>query len=488
MNSRKKEFLTKKFKILEISFPRIITGIVIGLLFSFVFYSFSYVMREILRMFSGTFNYDLWVLTNEEVNFYNLFFAFVSVIFGQSVCFNFWLDRPKRLFNYARFRKTSIINDQRAFLWYFIFWFSEIGICYGIMYSFAFHGGFQFFSFYPDFKYLFVLIIIVLFLQTWNTIRISFRRESLKWILISAIIVSILSYGLSKINIVDYKSLNELVLQSKIPYKYNLTLVESNIYQMPERPRLLENIYVVRPKTQNNSDESIIIINKTEVPPDSVYYKLQELKSKKDFVDNRLTTYRLNIDKEIKTKAVNDIKFSISKLGATKIAYAVVPPNTELSQQFYRDYSFKSFLPGIDSSKFNIWETISYCNKFSKEVEIIQLDNGDCRINNTLVNIDSISSVVKKIILKNNDYYFKFYPNDKVIFSKYFRVIYQLHESVNELRDYYSLNLFAQKFNQLYSYDEIDYVTKKYPLVILEYSDDIIRFLENKKKATLQMN
>ncbi len=141
MNKMKKGFLKTKFKTLEISNSRLITGIVIGLLFSFVFYSFLYIIREMFRIMSEPF-YELWVLTDREVSFYNLFFAFISVIFGQSICFNYWLNRPKRLFKSERFRKISIINDQRFLLWYFLSWFSKIGLVFGIMFGITLYGGF----------------------------------------------------------------------------------------------------------------------------------------------------------------------------------------------------------------------------------------------------------------------------------------------------------------------------------------------------------
>ena len=95
----------KNQRIAELKIPRsrFIIGIVLGLLYSFLFYSFLYLARESLRGLSITKEYDLWVLSSEEVSFYNLFFAFISVIIGQSICFSFWINRPKQVF-----QKTKI--------------------------------------------------------------------------------------------------------------------------------------------------------------------------------------------------------------------------------------------------------------------------------------------------------------------------------------------------------------------------------------------
>ncbi len=97
--SLNKNFLSPGFKAFRLSKTRLITGILLGLSFSFLFYSILYLTREGLRINSVTDNYDLWVLTDDEVRFYNLVFAFFSVIIGQSICFTFWLNKSKNLFS-----------------------------------------------------------------------------------------------------------------------------------------------------------------------------------------------------------------------------------------------------------------------------------------------------------------------------------------------------------------------------------------------------
>ncbi len=467
----------------EISISKIIIGIIIGLLFSFVFYSFLFVNREMFRILSANYSYKLWILTENEVNFYNLIFAFISVIFGQSVCFVFWFDGPKKLFKRHKFRKNSILNDQRVLMWYFLNWFVRTGTSFAVVFIITFYGGFEVFSFYPDYNYVFVLIIIVLFLQSWNNIRISFKRQSLKWMLFSALIITGVSFGFSKVDIVNYHRINKILQQNKISYKYNLTLPESNTYQFNERFSQLVNIYVVKPKKHNNSDDFITLINKKEVSPDSIYNELEKLNGEKNHMYRRLTIYQLYIDKGIKTGVVNNLKFQISRLGLSRIAYSVVPVNRDFNQAYYNNLSILTKLPGIDSSRLNIYEFISQLNRLNKEFEIVQLNNGDCLIDNSLVKIDSIQSAVFDIMIKNSDFYFKFYPNDSVDFQKYISVISQIRMASNEIRDYYSLNLFSKKFADLYG-DEWETVERKYPLRIIEFTDDLIRFLNDNEKNT----
>ena len=160
-----KNFLHKEPD-LNISRFKIIIGILVGLFISITFYSFLYLMREGFRILSVTEAYDLWILTDKEVYFYNLFFAFIAVIIGQSVTFIFWLDRPNSIDRKQNHRKISIINDQRALNWYFLSWFSILAIVFVLMFGLTIDGGFYVFSIYPDYNYIFILIVIVLFLQT----------------------------------------------------------------------------------------------------------------------------------------------------------------------------------------------------------------------------------------------------------------------------------------------------------------------------------
>lgn len=76
------------------------------------------------------------------------------------------------------------------------------------MFGLTFRGGFYVFSLYPEYNYIFILIVIVLFSQTWNTISLSFKRKGQKWMLISGVLLSITAFGISRINLIDYKTIN----------------------------------------------------------------------------------------------------------------------------------------------------------------------------------------------------------------------------------------------------------------------------------------
>jgi hypothetical protein len=176
-------------------------------------------MREVARFFSITEKYDIWVLTDQEMNFYNLFFAYLSLIFAQSVCLSQWFGRIRRPFEKINLKKSSILNDQLFLNIFFLSWFFRLATLYALFIGIL-GAGFYVFSFYPKYNFMFIFMLIVLFLQTWNTIRRAYGRKAFKWMLYSAIIISVLAFAFSRINLVDYQKINEIVLNKNIAYKY----------------------------------------------------------------------------------------------------------------------------------------------------------------------------------------------------------------------------------------------------------------------------
>jgi len=472
---------------LEISGFRFYAGLIIGLFYSFSLYAFLYMGREVFRILSIQQNYDLWVLTDSEVNFYNLFFAFVSVIFGQSFCFTYWIYKPKKFFSRINFRRDTIVNDQRVLMWAFLSWFSKLAVVYGIMFGFSFRGGYYTFSLYPDYKYIFVLVIIVLFLQSWNTIRQTFKRTSLKWLIVSALIVSAISFGMSMINVVDYNKLNESILQKNIHHNYILELPESATYSRSERLSLVENIYVALPKGGDKSTGPVIVIHSEEVALADLYHKINQLRLNRDDVDRKFMTFQLFIQKGIDMGYVNKLKHELSKAGHSQIGYMVTPINPKFDQKYYVHFSFKMKLPGIDSKKYSIHDAYQYFSKYKNSIEIKQLETDDCLVNDTLVELEKLKKMLKTQMQRNSNYAIKFYVNDSVDFSSYFKVLVYSKEAVNELRDQYSLSMYSRKYDELFSEDEMDDVQKKYPYRIIELSNQQLEILNmHDKKISKQ--
>jgi biopolymer transport protein ExbD len=471
-----KNFLHKELDFIQISRYKIIIGILVGLFFSFSFYSFLYLSREVFRILSVTETYDLWVLTDNEVEFYNLIFAFISVILGQSVAFSFWFDRPKNIFGKQNYRRTTIINDQRALNWYFLFWFSKLAIVFGLMFGLTFRGGFYVFSLYPDFNYIFILIVIVLFLQTWNTICLTFKRKCQKWMLISAALLTIAAFGFSRINLIDYKTINQNYHQKNIHYSYNLELPETDSYERLFSRSLIENIYIVETKTQQTNNKPVIVVDNEEIALEKLHEKIVDWQSMRNEYDIPRIVYRLHIHKSIKMDFINQVKNELTKSGVSKIAYAVIPTNLEYDKKYYQDCSFSMILPNWNADWLNPKSIYKDLNKIQNIIEIKQTES-EYLINDSLLKMNRIKDTIKKLIQNNSDYIIKYHVNDNAHFSDYFRVLSATKEAINELRDEYSETTYSKQYD-IIGYEEEAEVRQKYPYRIFEITTELKEIIE----------
>jgi len=466
-----KNFLHPDTKSLGISRIRFIAGIIIGLFYSFSFYSFSCLTREGFRLLSVSKYYDTWELTASEVNFYNLFFAFISVIIGQSVCFTFWIDRPKIFFRKFNLRRSTILNDQRILNWYFLYWFSTLAVYFGIFFGPTLHVGYYAFSFYPEYNYIFILIIIVLFFQTWKTIRQVFKDRSITWLLISMILLSGISFGFSKIQLFDYKKINEGLLRKSIHYNYNLELPESDVYQLIEKKSQIEDIFIVTSKENPNNSEPIILIDNKEIALADLPEKIRELQLLKDECDVKFMIFQLHIHRDIKMSFINKLRNQLINVGIRKVSYAVTPCNPEFDQRYYEDMSLRLFLPKYHSDSLDFQEIIKKFNKGGNIFEIKPLESGDCPFNDTIIKVEDLKEKYKNQMIQNPNNIVKIYSNEKVDFSAYIKILSDLLTVVHELRDVYSMSEYSLKYDELYDYEKRKAIRKKYPILIFEMKD-----------------
>lgn len=464
-------------ELFKVQKSRLIFGLAAGLIFAFCFYALMYLTRESFRFVSLTENYDLWILTDKEVSFYNFIFAFISVIFGQSICFVFWFEKPLNLYSRKRFQYKAIVNDQKYLNSIFLFWFSEMAIIYGLSFGVTYQSGFYTFGFYPKYNYFFVLIILVLFFQTWNSIRKINKKNSMKWMLISLLMVSSIAYGLSKVNLIDYKSINSIALQKNIPLKYNLEVPESNCDESKFENRSMKQvIYVVRNKQKMYSTPQIFIDN-VEVTINNLGSKILEFQSNKNESDIAMCIYHLYIDKTINMKFISELKNEMVKANALKIAFAFVPPNPEYDKRYYNNYSIRIRLPKYDSENYNLIDTYKKLNEFENIIEVRNTDFGELIINGKTYWDDTIKQVIKESIKRNPNYIIKFHINYNVDFSVYFKLISKTKEAVDELRNEYSLLTFSKEFDDLND-GEMNETVNKYGFRIFDMTNELRKVLD----------
>ena len=210
-------FLHTEAKQIAVSKLRLILGVAAGVACSFCIYFLLYMGRESLRLFSHTEDFDLWVLSGKEVWFFNLFIAYISTIFGLSVCLMLWFGHPSA--KYGKFKRSfaPAVNDLFNLNVYFLSWMTKLALVWGIFLGWTAFDGTYAVSLFPDYIHIFILIIVVLFFNSWITLLKTYKNRCLKWMGISFLIVSALAFALSSINITDYRKNNEKRVMCRSP-------------------------------------------------------------------------------------------------------------------------------------------------------------------------------------------------------------------------------------------------------------------------------
>ena len=435
-----KKFIHNKTHYFQLSKIQIVAGVLAGLLFSFFFYLFLYVIREAIRLLSVTDDFDIWVLSGSEVSFYNLMYAFVAVILGQSVLFTFLFDRPSKAMGISSRIRNSILNDQRVLIWYFLFVAFQMAFFYGIWFGQASPGGFYIYSLYPRFNYIFILIIIVLYFQQWITLMKVYKRITVKWLVISIVSVTIVSFGLSKINPVNYKKINENFLKRNVFHNYNLHLPESDFYGFLEKRSLVEKIYVAFSKVNNVNELPLIIADNKEIPLDEIAGKIHFWQSKRDKWDAKFMIIALLADKDVKMNFINLLKGELVKAGINHISYGVVPPEHKFDERYYKNSYISMILKGFTNDPQEAEELFVHQRDtfgIQNIIDVVQMDDGRCMVNGTVTGQDRLKDIFMKLISQDPNCIVRFYINENVNFSSYLSVITALKEAAYDLRVLY---------------------------------------------------
>ncbi len=205
--NRRKVSIREKIVIPKI---RLWGGIIVSLLLSFSIYLVFISIRDVFRLLSLSEDFVYLKFTSEELQFYNLFYAFLGLIIGLHFYFKILFDTNKQFLSKDNlFKRSKTINNQNSLIWYFISFFSKIAFIYGgfIMSSFGLEKNynlnlFEHVNFYKDYKFIFVLIILVLLSQSLMTSMITFNTK-----IKIALILVVFAFVFSHFNLIDIEAL-----------------------------------------------------------------------------------------------------------------------------------------------------------------------------------------------------------------------------------------------------------------------------------------
>lgn len=195
---------------ITISKLRLWGGFIVSTLLSFSVYLFFTCLRDLYRLLSLTEDFEYLKFSSEELQFYNLFYAFLGLLIGLHFYLKISFDTNKQFLSKdILFKKSKTINNQNTLIWYFLSFFSKVSVIYGgfIMSSFGLEKNynlnlFNHINFYREYKLLFLLIILVLLSQSLMTPMITFKTK-IKIVLL----IILFAFLFSQFNLIDVETL-----------------------------------------------------------------------------------------------------------------------------------------------------------------------------------------------------------------------------------------------------------------------------------------
>ena len=430
-------------------------GLFIGFLYALAMYGFLYMSRETFRLFAVTSEYDLPILNTEEQWFYNLFAGLLAGVLAQSVVFRFWFDRPLTVFSSRDHRKKIMLNDAGVLPWYFLHWMAKIVLVIANFFYFLTSDHYAL-SFYPRYRYLFVIILLVLFLQPWISIRRVYKNKAFKMAGIAFSVIIFNAIALSAIQWIDIERLNQAILSKNISYQYQLQLPELDnpeTYHLRDKD---EQLYLVLKET----GVATFVFNQKEYNADELIRALNEANScKREYYQ---PIYKLSIDRRCAYKYVFQLQKALQQASVHRVCYSVLPKQKEFDSRYYTKQVIWGYIPSQN--------IVPPLPDNTKPIDLITISlegnkiiiNQDEKINNWTVDL-------RKMIKDNPSSLIEFYCDDSVIFQDYIRCKHQIKEVIRELRLNYLIEKYGAKAD-FYTYNNelLNEARIKYPLQIKE--------------------
>lgn len=215
----------------EYSKRKALVSITLGLLSMFLFYFFQQYLFVLFRSALLAFEFNVNHILSEEIgSFISYIFAGNAVIIGNSVGISFYISGVSKTIK-KRFRKRDVLNNQSFVIGSYFFWFFKIAVLMGSLPTILLITGlFEYIS------KIYILLFIVLFLESVKELRRSFDGYSLRKLVFHFLLVIGLGAMLTLINTSSYYRLG---------YKYDTLLpyveIPSTSYQMSDYDDLILN-------------------------------------------------------------------------------------------------------------------------------------------------------------------------------------------------------------------------------------------------------
>ena len=307
-----------------ISKKKIVLSILLGLISAIVIYCFFYVVRETDRMMSLDFENRPLTLTDARRNLYNLFFAAISMVLGNSIAINFLVSRPQNIFSRRNNKRNRIINDQSFLGPNFIYWFTQIWFQFGAFASEIVGSKFLDFYLLPS-----ILIIVVLYLDSWKTLILVIKKNRWKIQLIHLMFFVIATFILSRVDVVDYKSIDDSML-----IKNPSVDVPSSLYQNNNHRNNYYDNLVFKMNFVSETEVGLFNSENEQIELYEIYSYIHKWMEDVPEEQQSKISPKLRANKNVPIKYIKEFELKVLTSGQLDIIYEITNED-ELTSRFY---------------------------------------------------------------------------------------------------------------------------------------------------------
>jgi hypothetical protein len=250
-------FRKEKISIQNIGRQRFWIGIFAGLISAISISLFFNHSRESLRLLTSM-SADLLILKDNELLFFNYFFSFLSSVLGLSITIWIWMQNKKHNRRKDGIYKQLSITNTLLIFWVILMVISRFGSILTIV-LFGTPGYDNHLNLYDEYCILFILIPIVVFLQSWFTVRLVYQAG--KWILLSFLFCILTAFTL-QLTTVNQEKLNSAYHQ-RFENDYNYIDQEIKIAKEKYGADIDEQtIEILKKQITESSVEQIAMVKK----------------------------------------------------------------------------------------------------------------------------------------------------------------------------------------------------------------------------------
>lgn len=453
----KRRFYDSTINFKNISSKRLILAITIGLISALTIYSFFYVLAESFRVMSSGFERFPSVLNETDRNYYNLFFAGLSLIFGNSIFILLIFSRPERIISRSNPNRRRILNDQIFLNFNFGYWFAKIGLVFGVFSMCCME-----FNFMPNFKFLSLILLVVLYLESWKNLSRIYIKKRLKYQVLHLIILIILTFGLSRLNIVDYRAIDKGLLARnpivKLPF--------SNFYN-DHRSRNYAELNIKVDLDENSQLKMFVYdhwILLNELP--------SIINSERAAIREELIPFlsvRISANKNLNIKEIKKVEAELYSINQQKIIYDVLTDDLS-SSRFDKRGVIKRISPFSLKYKDvnNIPQppiVIPQTSRIYTDTLVIDVGK-EIKVNNANISKEMLLRKFKNHI--NGNTIFRYNYTEKANYQDYINILSTHYQAAYDLRKREQI-IFLNPFesNNAYKKEQKE-LRKKYPILLLE--------------------